>query len=142
VTDGQRLLLGRQHSWPAGRWSLLAGFVEPGETPEQTVVRETVEESGVRVVQCRYLAAQPWPFPGGLMLGYLADAHPDTPRANDELEDARWFDADAIRRGLGRSWDDPAEFDTDAIALSSPISIARWLIEQWLVAYCETGWEV
>jgi NAD+ diphosphatase len=132
VSDGERLLLGRQKSWPPRRWSVLAGFVEPGESLEQTVVREVFEESGVRVHGCRYLASQPWPFPGSLMLGFIAEAAPSTPVAGDELEEARWFDAATIRAGLARPWDAaPGENDED-IALSSPISISRWLIEQWL----------
>lgn len=130
VTDGTRLLLGRQKAWPPQRWSVLAGFVEPGESLEQTVAREVLEESGVRVRSARYLASQPWPFPGSLMLGFLAEAEPDEPVASDELEDVRWFDADSIRAGLAHDWSGiPAE---DGIALSPPISIARWLIEQWL----------
>lgn len=133
VTDGTRLLLGRQKAWPRNRWSVLAGFVEPGESLEQTVVREILEESGVRVRNARYLASQPWPFPGSLMLGFLAEAEPDPPRAGDELEDARWFGADEVRAGLARPWTPADGADEDAgIVLSSPISIARWLIEQWL----------
>ena len=130
VTDGTRLLLGRQKSWPTGRWSVLAGFVEPGESLEQTVAREVLEESGVRVRSARYLASQPWPFPGALMLGFLADAHPDEPVPGDELEDVRWFGADCVRAALGRDWNAPPV--DDQIALSTPISISRWLIEQWL----------
>ena len=131
VTDGTRLLLGRQASWPPNRWSVLAGFVEPGESLEQTVAREVMEESGVRVRSVRYLASQPWPFPGSLMLGFLAEAEPDAPVASDELEEVRWFDADEVRDGLSREWS--ADDDgTGRIVLSSPISIARWLITQWL----------
>src|SRR5690606_263405 len=84
VTDGERLLLGRQADWPPRRYSTLAGFVEPGETLEQTVVREVFEESAVRVRRCRYLASQPWPFPSSLMLGFIAEAEPDVPRPSDE----------------------------------------------------------
>jgi NAD+ diphosphatase len=130
VTDGTRLLLGRQKNWPERRWSVLAGFVEPGESLEQTVAREVFEESGVRVRSARYLASQPWPFPGSLMLGFIAEAEPDPPRVGDELEDVRWFDADDVRAGLAMPWHEtPPE---GAIALSTPISIARWLIGQWL----------
>lgn len=130
VTDGSRLLLGRQKAWAPRRWSVLAGFVEPGESLEQTVVREVREESGVRVRSARYLASQPWPFPGALMLGFHAQAEPDPPVAGDELEDVRWFDADSIRAGLANPWSDaPGE---GGIALSTPMSIARWLIQQWL----------
>ena len=131
VTDGERLLLGRQASWAPNRWSVLAGFVEPGESLEQTVAREVLEESGVRVRDCQYLGSQPWAFPGSLMLGFIARAEPDAPIVGDELEDARWFDRDAVRAGLARDWQQAPD-DGDGIILSSPISIARWLIERWL----------
>lgn len=125
ITDGERLLLGRQASWPARRYSTLAGFVEPGETLEQTVVREVMEESGVRVRSSRYLASQPWPFPSSLMLGFIAEAEPDPPQANEELEDARWFSRDEVGAALRGE-------NTDAGLLVSPsISISRWLIECW-----------
>ncbi|MEN5059344.1 NAD(+) diphosphatase [Luteimonas sp. TWI1416] len=123
VTDGTRLLLGRQAAWPPRRYSTLAGFVEPGETLEQTVAREVFEESAVRVRGCRYLASQPWPFPSSLMLGFLADAEPDVPRVNDELEDARWFDADAIGAALRDA--------NPELSLSPALSISRWLIARW-----------
>lgn len=132
VTDGERLLLGRQSPWPARRYSVLAGFVEPGESLEQTVAREVFEESGVRVHACRYLASQPWPFPGSLMLGFMAQAHPDEPVVGDELEDARWFTLDEVRAGLARDWNAPLGDDEPGIGLSPPISIARWLVEQWV----------
>jgi len=135
VTDGRRLLLGRQTGWPPKRYSVLAGFVEPGESLEQTVAREVHEESAVRVHACRYLASQPWPFPGSLMLGFLALAHPDEPVAGDELEDVRWFDVDEVRAGLARDWATPMADDEPGIALSPPISIARWLVERWLAEY-------
>ena len=131
VSDGQRLLLGRQRGWPARRWSVLAGFVEPGESLEQTVAREVMEETGVRVRGCRYVASQPWPFPGALMLGFLADAEPDVPKVGDELEDARWFGPEDVRAGLARDWRD-AGAEGDGIVLSAPISIARWLAQCWL----------
>ena len=72
VTDGDRLLLGRQHAWPSGRYSALAGFVEPGEALEEAVAREVREEAGVVVGRPRYIASQPWPFPASLMLGFSA----------------------------------------------------------------------
>jgi len=131
VTDGERLLLGRQASWAPNRWSVLAGFVEPGESLEQTVAREVREESGVRVRSCQYLASQPWAFPGSLMLGFIARAEPDEPVVGDELEDARWFNRDSVRDGLARDWRQAPQ-DGAGIVLSSPISIARWLIERWL----------
>lgn len=131
VSDGSRLLLGRQSGWPARRFSVVAGFVEPGESLEQTVAREVMEETRVRVRDCRYLASQPWPFPGALMLGFIARAEPDTPQVSDELEDARWFTADEIRAAQAREAL-PADQDDDGPLLSPSISIARWLIGQWL----------
>ena len=131
MSDGARLLLGRQGSWPPRRYSVVAGFVEPGESLEQTVAREVLEETGVRVRDCRYLASQPWPFPGALMLGFSARAEPDVPQVGDELEDARWFSADEIRAAQARDVL-PADDDDGGPLLASPISIARWLIEQWL----------
>lgn len=125
ITDGERLLLGRQASWPPHRYSTLAGFVEPGESLEQTVVREVFEESGVRVRASRYLASQPWPFPGSLMLGFVARAEPDEPRASDELEDARWFTRDQIGAAMR------GESGAGGLLLSPSISISRWLIETW-----------
>ncbi len=122
VSDGERLLLGRQASWPQGRYSLLAGFVEPGERLEDTVAREVMEEAGVRVLRANYVASQPWPFPSGLMLGFSALAEPDPPRCNDELEDARWFTRDELL----------AEVASGRLGLSRPESISRWLIDRWL----------
>jgi len=126
VSDGERLLLGREAAWPPRRWSVLAGFVEPGETLEQTVMREVFEESAVQVRQCRYLGSQPWPFPSSLMLGFEADAEADEPVPNtDELEDARWFGRDEIGAALR------GETAEEGILLSPTASISRWLIERW-----------
>ena len=126
VSDGERLLLGRQPGWPPRRWSVVAGFVEPGEAPEQTVVREVHEETGVRVRACRYLGAQPWPFPGALMLGFEALAHADEPCVDGELEAARWFTREEVGQALVRG-----EHEADGILLAPPISIARSLIAHW-----------
>lgn len=136
VTDGERLLLGRQAGWAPRRWSVVAGFVEPGETLEQTVAREVMEETGVRVrpQTARYLASQPWPFPGSLMLGFLAHAEPDLPQASEELVEARWFNAEEVRAGLARDWSHADEAG-EGIVLSSPISIARFVMRCWLDAY-------
>jgi len=123
VSDGERLLLGREAAWPPGRWSVLAGFVEPGETLEQTVMREVFEESAVRVRACRYLGSQPWPFPSSLMLGFEADAEPDQPVPDtNELEAVRWYSRDEI--GAALRGEGPVQ-------LSPPVSISRWLIERW-----------
>lgn len=132
VSDGRRLLLGRQASWPPRRYSVIAGFVEPGESLEQTVVREVHEETGVRVTACRYLGAQPWPFPGALMLGFAAQAEPDAPRVTGELEDARWVEAEELR---------PALYDGDRedapLRLPPALSIARALIADWYHAHAD-----
>ena len=130
VSDGERLLLGRQGSWPARRYSTIAGFVEPGETLEQAVTREVMEETGVRVRGCRYVGSQPWPFPGSLMLGFVADAHPDEVRPSDELEDASWFSREDVRAAQAREAD-PALDEGHGLLLSPRLSIARWLIDHW-----------
>ncbi|WP_457096827.1 NAD(+) diphosphatase [Lysobacter sp. P5_B9] len=130
VSDGERLLLGRQNGWPARRYSTIAGFVEPGESLEHTVAREVLEETGVRVKSCRYQASQPWPFPSSLMLGFVADAHPDTPSTGDELEDARWFTREEVREAQAREAD-PTRDDGTGLLVSPRLSIARWLIDRW-----------
>ncbi|WP_146907963.1 NAD(+) diphosphatase [Arenimonas daejeonensis] len=122
VTDGSRLLLGRQAGWPAKRWSVLAGFVEPGESLEQTVAREVMEEAGVPVLESRYAASQPWPFPMALMVGFHATALPVEPVVSDELEQARWFSLAEIE----------AEVASGELLLSPRLSIARWLIDDWM----------
>lgn len=98
--DG-RALLGRQPRWPAGRYSALAGFLEPGESIEEAVAREIMEEAGVRVSDVRYIASQPWPFPSQLMIACVAQAKDDalTIDAN-ELEDAIWVSRDDVRAAL------------------------------------------
>jgi len=124
ISDGERLLLGRNANWGAHLYSTLAGFVEPGETLEQTLVREVWEESSVRVRECRYLASQPWPFPASLMLGFIARAEPDEPRPNEELDDVRWFSRDEVGAALRGERE-------DRLRLPPPLSISRWLIETW-----------
>jgi NAD+ diphosphatase len=119
VTDGERALLGRQKSWPAGRYSALAGFVEPGESLEATVAREVEEESGTRVTWVRYVASQSWPFPASLMLGFLAGAICGPVRLDRELEDARWFELQQLR-------------SESALLLPPTFTIARRLIEVWM----------
>ncbi len=120
VADGDRCLLGRQASWPAGRYSTIAGFVEPGESLEDAVRREVYEETNVRVGAVRYHSSQPWPFPSSLMLGFLADAISTEIVLNDaELEDARWFTrAELIGDGLPK--------------LPFRISISRRLVDHWI----------
>src|SRR3546814_20399283 len=100
ITDGSRLLLGRNPGWPPHRYSTLAGFVEPGEPLEQTVEREVLEESGVRLLRCRYLASPPLPFPPPLLLGFFPSAGPVATPRGYELEDARWFPFDTIQAAM------------------------------------------
>lgn len=117
-----RALLGRQPSWPAGRWSTLAGFVEPGESAEHAVRREVHEETGVRVGQVDYFGSQPWPLPASLMLGYFGLATSTGIRVDeDEIEDARWFTRDEIRAGA----------EDGSLLLPSGVSISRSLITDW-----------
>jgi NAD+ diphosphatase len=105
VTDGNRCLLGRQPSWPKGRYSTIAGFMEQGETLEAAVIREVREETDIEARNPRYMSSQPWPFPGSLMLGFRAEAGSQAIRCNDgELEHAAWFSrddiADSVNSGL------------------------------------------
>ena len=125
VTDDRdRLLLGRQGRWPEGRFSLLAGFVEPGETLEQAVRREVAEESGVELGEVSYIASQPWPFPSSLMLGFSGLATGGEPAPGDnELAEVRWFEREEVAR---------AARGEGELALSPPYSIARRLIDAWL----------
>jgi NAD+ diphosphatase len=121
VAHGPRCLLGRQVSWPEGRFSTLAGFVEPGESLEDAVQREVYEETSVRVTNSTYLGSQPWPFPSSLMVGFHAEAATTDIRLIDgELAEARWFDRAELARG--------------AAQLPPPTSIAFQLIERWFDA--------
>jgi NAD+ diphosphatase len=119
---GERCLLGRSTRFPAGLYSTLAGFVEPGESLEETLRREVYEEAGVEVEDAQYRSSQPWPFPASLMLGFRATARDDTLRIDpDELVDAGWYTRDELL--------DP---ERRPIRLPNPDSIARHLIEDWL----------
>ena len=123
-TDGDRCALGRQPRFPPRMYSALAGFVEPGESIEEAVVRETLEESNLRVTDVRYVASQPWPFPSSLMIGCISravtfDIDPD----REELEDCRWFSRQEILDFFaGRSSD---------FFLPPPMAIAHQLIKTW-----------
>jgi len=126
--DGTRYcLLGRHGRLASGIWSTLAGFVELGESMEETVVREVFEESGIRVASTRYLGSQPWPFPASLMVGFRAEAASSEITIDpEELEDARWFTADEVR-AFGDFHDPNARY-----RLPRPDSIASFLVHSWL----------
>ena len=122
VDDEDRALFGRAPAWPEGRFSTLAGFVEPGESLEQAVVREVFEEVGVVVDEATYQGSQPWPFPSSLMVGFRAHAASSKITIDpEEIAEARWLSRaellEAGRRG--------------EVLMPGAISIARWLIERW-----------
>ncbi|MEM9208653.1 MAG: NAD(+) diphosphatase [Pseudomonadota bacterium] len=126
VHDRDRCLLGRQSTWPEGRYSTIAGFVEPGESLEDAVAREVMEETNIRVGDVRYHSSQPWPFPSALMLGFTADALSGDIALNDEeLEDAGWFTAKELASGYPK--------------LPPRLSIARHLIDSWVDAQSGRG---
>ena len=128
VAHGDRMLLGRRPGWPDTQYSVLAGFVSPGETPEEAVVREVREEAGIEAYAPRYVTAQPWPFPSSLMLGFEAISDGGPPTVGDaELEHGGWFDLDDLRA---------AQLGSGSIRLPPPISIARTLIDRWLGSRC------
>lgn len=124
VEHEDHLLLGSNVLWEASRFSLLAGFVEAGESAEQAVVREVFEEAGVRVEAVEYVSSQAWPFPRSLMLGFRAKlASGEDPAAlvpdAAEISELRWFSRAELR--------EPAE----GLLLPGSLSIARWLIDRW-----------
>ena len=124
VTDRDRVLLGRQPTWPAGRYSALAGFVEPGENLEEAVAREVREETSIEVDEVVYRSSQPWPFPASLMLGFHARYAGGAARAADgELEAVRWFTRGELRAVVAGE----SEFH-----VPPPAAIARRLIDEWL----------
>lgn len=122
VRSGERCLLGRQPVWPQGFFSAIAGFVEPGESLEDAVVREMFEETGIRVGEVQYHSSQPWPFPSSIMLGFTALALCENIRLMDhELEDAHWFSRKDFQDRL----------EAGVLRLPSSFSIAFRLIEDW-----------
>jgi NAD+ diphosphatase len=129
--EDEALLLGRQDSWPAGRYSTLAGFLEPGETLEDAVRREVAEETGVRVGEVTYFGNQPWPLPASLMLGFLGRAETTEIEVDGrEIQDARWFTRTQIR----------AEADDGTLVLPGGVSISRSLVEHWYGGTLPGSW--
>jgi NAD+ diphosphatase len=136
ITDDEdRCLLARGPAWPEGRLSVLAGFVEAGESAEAAVVREVAEEVGLAVRNIRYMGSQPHPFPASLMLGFCAEVdgdptlHPDS----EEIVQAGWFTRDQVRAAA--DWgEEPLEAAGELRALPTRMSIARQLIDSWLAA--------
>ena len=123
-----RLLLGRQPHYPPGRFSALAGFVEPGETIEAAVARELREEAGIQVADISYVASQPWPFPSSLMIGCRARALGDALTIDfTELDDARWFSRDEVAAALTGE-------EGAAFLPPNRYAIARTLLDDWLAA--------
>jgi NAD+ diphosphatase len=121
-SEDERCLLGRQEIWPAGRFSTLAGFCEPGETLEDAVRREVLEEVGVVVGAVDYFGNQPWPLPASLMLGFVGRAESEDINVdNDEIEDARWFTRAEMK----------AQAEAGELVLPGGISISRSLVEHW-----------
>lgn len=121
--DGERILLARNPAWPPGFASVLAGFVEPGESLEDAVAREVKEEAGIDVSPggVHYHSSQPWPFPASVMLGFTADAATEMLAPDpEELADAEWYSRDEVAHG--------------AVALPPALSISRRLIDDWLAA--------
>lgn len=139
IHDGGDLaLLGRGPQWGEGRFSTLAGFVEPGESLEAAVAREVFEEVGVTIRDVHYLASQPWPFPASLMLGFTArlDGDPSITLDPVEMAEAGWFSRDEIRRAA--DWTDDLDTPVDTTArvrlkaILTVFSISRFLIDRWL----------
>jgi NAD+ diphosphatase len=128
VAHGERCLLGRQARFAAGMYSCLAGFMEPGETIESAVRRETFEETGIRVGAVRYVASQPWPFPSSIMIGCHGEAESEALAVDrEELEDARWFSREEVRLMLRRE-------HPDGLFAPPPVAIAHHLLREWAEA--------
>ncbi len=127
-SGGEQALLGRSARFNAGMYSCLAGFMEPGETIEDAVRRETAEESGIRIGRVRYHASQPWPFPSSLMIGCYAEALSTAIRRDEnELEDCRWFSREDVRRMLAGN-------HKEGITVPVSMAIASHLIRGWAYA--------
>ena len=133
VTDpDDRCLLARNAAWPGRRVSILAGFVDPGESAEQAVIREVAEETQIKVTNVRYVGSQPWPMPRSLMLGFRAEAPAGQAIVvdRDEIAEAHWFSRDEL----------VAAIMAREIALPPPVSIARHIIESWFGGPLPSTW--
>ncbi len=133
VTDpDDRCLLARNAAWPGRRVSILAGFVDPGESAEQAVIREVAEETQIKVTNVRYVGSQPWPMPRSLMLGFRAEAPAGQAIVvdRDEIAEAHWFSRDELL----------AAIKAREIALPPPVSIARHIIEDWFGGPLPSTW--
>jgi NAD+ diphosphatase len=131
VHDDGSILLGRQPSWPAGRWSTLAGFCEPGETLEDAVRREVDEEVGVVVTEVTYFGSQPWPLPSSLMVGFVARATSKEISVDEvEIEAARWFTREELRAAL----------ESGEVVVPRGVSISSSLLEDWYGGPLTGGW--
>jgi NAD+ diphosphatase len=131
ITRGENVLLGRQSVWPPGLYSLLAGFMEPGETIGDAVRRETMEETSVRVGRVAFLASQPWPFPASLMLGCWGEALSEEIVIDAEIEDARWATRADVALALRGEHPD--------FASPRHVSIARWILTAWVAGDIAAG---
>lgn len=133
--NGEHVLLARGPDWPEWARSVLAGFVEAGESLEACVVREIREEVGVQVRDVRYLGSQPWPFPRSIMLGFAARADKDAPLelADGEIASARWYSRAEVREAFARA-ERPRPADSTELTLPSNASIARVMLEAWAAA--------
>ena len=126
VTHGDACLLGRNANWPPKHFSTLAGFVEPGESLEDAVIREVFEEAHVRLKEIRYVSSQPWPFPASAMCGFYAEAENRECAPSEELEDVRWFTVSELEAAVLE----------DSVRLSPPVSIAFRLLADWYFKRC------
>lgn len=121
VTHKDSCLLGRNAKWPPRQFSTLAGFVEPGESLEDAVVREVYEEVQVTLEDIRYVSSQPWPFPASAMCGFYAEAIDQSCGTSEEVDEARWFTVETLTQAVLN----------DEVRLSPPVSIAFRLLADW-----------